>query len=377
MFHRIDKEQNRIIKLKTFTLSEKGYKEREHLQEWVVNEEGIFGEDLLFIQKEFDGFEDTKDRLDLLALDKKGRLVVIELKADGSGKEIVGQAQRYASFCSSLKKQNIIEIFQQYLNKHENGTNAEEKISEFFYGSDINNIELNEGGLSQRIILVAGKFRKEVTSTVMWLMNFGINIQCFEYVCYCDEFTNNHYIDFEQIIPPKAIEDYIIKMAEKTREETLSQNEGDSLKILRAEFWKLLFQKNDPIVNKLFKYIVTDRDYVRHEVISRKVGYNIKIGKKICKVDLWIDAGKDKVEENDKIYNYLLGHKEVIEKAFGSKLIWYKGDGNRSRQIIYESNELGLAHEEDWEKMCLFLIENIKKMNNVFSPYLQKIELQV
>jgi hypothetical protein len=31
----------------------------------------MLGEELLIIQKEFDGFEDTNERLDLLALDKK------------------------------------------------------------------------------------------------------------------------------------------------------------------------------------------------------------------------------------------------------------------------------------------------------------------
>ena len=44
------------------------------------------GENLLIIQKEFDDFEDTRERLDLLALDKKGRLVVIENKLDDSGR---------------------------------------------------------------------------------------------------------------------------------------------------------------------------------------------------------------------------------------------------------------------------------------------------
>ena len=39
----------------------------------------LFGEELIIIQKEFDGFNDTKERLDLLALDKKGRLVVNKL----------------------------------------------------------------------------------------------------------------------------------------------------------------------------------------------------------------------------------------------------------------------------------------------------------
>lgn len=36
-------------------------------------------------------------------------------------------------------------------------------------------ISLNEN--DQRMILVAGIFRKEVTSTVMWMLNYGIKVQ--------------------------------------------------------------------------------------------------------------------------------------------------------------------------------------------------------
>jgi RecB family endonuclease NucS len=36
------------------------------------------GEELLIIQKEFDGFDNTCERLDLLAIDKDGNLVIIE-----------------------------------------------------------------------------------------------------------------------------------------------------------------------------------------------------------------------------------------------------------------------------------------------------------
>ena len=46
------------------------FREREHLQEWLENSPTAFGDDdeLLFIQKEFDGFDDTRERLDLLAI---------------------------------------------------------------------------------------------------------------------------------------------------------------------------------------------------------------------------------------------------------------------------------------------------------------------
>lgn len=52
--------------------------ERHNLQEWIAKEPSSLGEERLIIQKEFDGFADTRERLDLLAIDKNGNLVIIE-----------------------------------------------------------------------------------------------------------------------------------------------------------------------------------------------------------------------------------------------------------------------------------------------------------
>lgn len=70
----IDKENNKIIKVNKKSFKDLGFEERHHLQEWIAKEPSSLGEDLLIIQKEFDGFSDTRERLDLLALDKEGNL---------------------------------------------------------------------------------------------------------------------------------------------------------------------------------------------------------------------------------------------------------------------------------------------------------------
>ena len=59
-------------KIKNVSFKEIGLKERNDLQEWIANNPAILGEELLIIQKEFNGFNDTNERLDLLALDKEG-----------------------------------------------------------------------------------------------------------------------------------------------------------------------------------------------------------------------------------------------------------------------------------------------------------------
>ena len=128
----IDKDTNRIVELPKKTFSELGFKERENLQEWLANNPTSLGEELLIIQKEFDGFNDTRERLDLLALDKHGNLIIIENKLDDTGRDVTWQVLKYASYCSSLNKSQIISIYQEFLSKNGSNKSAEENISDFF-----------------------------------------------------------------------------------------------------------------------------------------------------------------------------------------------------------------------------------------------------
>ena len=58
--------------------------------EWLANNPTSLGEDLLIIQKEFMDLM-TPERLDLLALDKQGNLVIIENKLDDTGRDVTWQ----------------------------------------------------------------------------------------------------------------------------------------------------------------------------------------------------------------------------------------------------------------------------------------------
>ncbi len=56
---RINKQDNVIQKLEERKFSDLGFRERDHLQEWLANYPEALGEQLLIIQKEFDGFDDN------------------------------------------------------------------------------------------------------------------------------------------------------------------------------------------------------------------------------------------------------------------------------------------------------------------------------
>lgn len=125
----IDQTSNSLTKIEQTSFKVLKLEERKHLQEWIAKKPSSLGEELLIIQKEVDGFSDTRERLDLLALDKDGSLVVIENKLDDSGRNVPWQVIKYASYCSSLTKQDVIDIYQKYL---EETASAEESLSDFF-----------------------------------------------------------------------------------------------------------------------------------------------------------------------------------------------------------------------------------------------------
>jgi RecB family endonuclease NucS len=74
----INKDKNKIEPLEEVSFKAAGIRERKHLQEWIAETPQTLGEDLLIIQKEFSGFAETNERLDLLALDKKGNLILLK-----------------------------------------------------------------------------------------------------------------------------------------------------------------------------------------------------------------------------------------------------------------------------------------------------------
>jgi len=218
--------ENKAVALTPQTFAELGLRERDHIQEWIADNPSLLGEDeeLLIIQKEFAGWDETKERLDLLALDRNGKLVVIENKRDDSGADVTWQALKYASYCSTLTADGIEQIFQEYLDLGD-GKKAADVLRDFFKTDDFTSILEQD---DQRIILVAANFRKEVTSTVMWLFNRGIDIKCIKITPY--KHGGDILIYPEQIMPLDDADEYQIKLAENRQARTIAIEEASELR---------------------------------------------------------------------------------------------------------------------------------------------------
>lgn len=364
----IEKDKNRISKIDEKSFIALGFRERENLQEWIVNNPIFFGEELLFIQKEFDGFDETRERLDLLALDKYGDVVVIENKLDDTGRDTMWQVLKYASYCASLSKIQIKSIYQQYLDKFGINENAETNISDFYESDDFEEIELNK---SQRIIMVSGSFRKEVTSTVLWLLNnYKLKIQCFKVTPY--SLSEQLFLDVEQIIPVKEAEDYMIKMADKKQDDTVTQDELKSRQAIRIEFWRKLLDKVNKSETHIFQNISPSKDnWITAGVGMSGLGLNFVISKDHCRTELFISRGS--AEENKFVFDELFSKKDQIESDFGGKLIWERLDDKKSCRIRYAKNDVSCYDTEEWENIMNFMIDGMIRMERALIEPLKKI----
>lgn len=366
---KINLNTKKLQAMSTKTFREIETKERQDLQEWIVSNPLCLWEEFLIIQKEFDGFNDTRERLDLLALDKHWVLVVIENKTDDTGRDVTWQALKYVSYCSTLTKKDIIDIYQSYLDKYYKGQKAEDKLMEFFDWEDVQEIEINQWH-GQRIILVAGSFRKEVTSTVLRLLQYNIRVQCIKASIYQD--GDELFLDMEQILPIQDAEDYMIRIANKNQEDVQQQEQNKTLKQLHKEFWWLLLPKINKITDLFANVNPTDDHWICAGSWIGWVPYTFAITKNHAQIELSI-MNKSTQEECKRIYDKLIVYKKEIEQKLWHELSWERLDEGKGSRVAFYLKWVNKFKREDRVRIMNFFIDNIKPFVDAIQPYLLKV----
>lgn len=373
----VNHQTNRISPVRAKKFSELGFSERKHLQEWLAHEPSALGEELLIIQKEFDGFDDTRERLDLLALDKDGNLVIIENKLDDSGRDVVWQALKYASYCASLTKAQIVEIYQQYLDRYEPVTgevdllnapaSASARICEFLDAPDLDELKLNLGN-SQRIMLVAANFRKEVTSTALWLLGQGISIACFKITPY--SLGEQLLINIDQVIPTPEAKELMIGINAKEAEEKTTEVVLKNRHTVRREYWEQALEVFQKSPCQLYNNISTTKD---HWLCAGSgvtgCPFSLIFNQKELRVELWLSRANS--VENKWLFDELIKQKDQIDSAFGEPLEWLRLDDKKQSRIQFSTKADGF-NKETWPQAVAWHLEQMTKLEKALKGPLQK-----
>ena len=373
--YRVNKNENILEIIEETSFDKEKLNERSNIQEWIAKDPSILGyqDDLMVIQKEYDGFEKTNMRLDLLALSRDGHLVVIENKRDESGREVVAQVLMYASFCSTLTAEQVVDLYKDYTNK-EYGEAKKEILD--FLETDGSDIMLAEG--DPKIIIVSRTFKNEVLSTVQWLNGKELDITCIRLTPY--EFKGDVFIDVDRILPQDELKDFSIRVAEKNRENERNEENKQKAKIRNRGFWQELrktwdkidsqkFEKTDKIINK-----IGDARWAEAEDgdIGTNVGlrnsYGFAITSSHCRVEFYINNTNKAA--NKKVYQYLLEHKQEIESMTLSRGNWCwqeLPEGLASRISI--KYEIDMDNSQNWGDATDFMIQSMEILINSLDKY--------
>ena len=203
-----------IVPVEQTSFASTGHRERDDLQRILRDQIEVVASDVLIIAEEFGEWSDSRRRIDLLGIDKKANLVVIELKRTDDGGHMELQALRYSGMISTLTAKQAIEAYDNYLSTRNIGGDAEQRLLEFL---DWSEIDEDSFGQDVRIVLVSANFSRELTTAVIWLNDKDLDIRCVRIRPY--EYDGKTLIDVQQVIPLPETADYQIQVREKKRQD--------------------------------------------------------------------------------------------------------------------------------------------------------------
>jgi hypothetical protein len=193
------------------SLVEAGFTERSHLQEWVIAHPEILGPGVLIVTMEFERWRSAsggqeRDRLDVLGLDRNGRLVVAELKRDVAPDTVEMQALKYAAMASRFTAETLAAQHAQYLSRRKKPTEESEarELLEAHSGYEL----VPEHLAKPRIVLLASSFPPVVTATAVWLTEMSLDITLMRFQAYRAE--GQVLVTVSQLYPVRDVEEFTV-----------------------------------------------------------------------------------------------------------------------------------------------------------------------
>lgn len=318
------------------------FKERFDIQEWVLNTPTLLGEDLLVVSTEFDRFDRTAERLDVLAIDRKGKLVIIELKRTAVGTAAELQALRYAAFCSTFSLEDVADLFTRFLSSRgESGVSASEardRILDFVGDPSFQALDDKP-----RIILAAQEFPPEITATVLWLRSFEVDLRCVRLTPYV--VAGQLVVDSSVLIPLPETEAFQIR---RERKEIEQSPRSDTTPISAEQFLQKASPSVLPLVQRVREWLIARPD-TAEGVFKTLLSYRAASDRAWI---TWIELTRFEARvalppEADP------GELEVVRVAAGWPLVSVRNEADVERvlellSMDYGTRHLTLSPKDEW-----------------------------
>jgi hypothetical protein len=102
------------------------------------------------------------------------------------------------------------------------------------------------------------------------------------------------------------------------------------------------------------------------------VSYTFLISRSYVRIELAILTSSK--ETNKMYFKKLQKNKDIIEEIFGGELEWEELIDNKMSRIKIEQQGVNIFNESDWDVMNTFMVSNLPKFENAFSPFIKNLK---
>jgi hypothetical protein len=186
------------------------------LEQWICQDLSLVGEDLLLVGNQVTTAYGHS--IDILALDRDGNLVILELKRGRTPRDVVAQVIDYASWVHDLSAQEI---------EHLAEVNCGKPLEELFY--ERFRCELPESlNEEQRLLIVATQLDPQSERIVQFLSEYhGMNINVVFFDYYRND--NQEFVGRSWLIAPEEVKRNVRTRGSSTKRALLTLEELASL----------------------------------------------------------------------------------------------------------------------------------------------------
>lgn len=278
--------------------------ERYHLQRLLRDQIHVVASDTLVLAEEFGDWDDSRRRIDLLCLDRKANLVVVELKATEDGGHMELQALRYAAMVSTLTFDDAVRAHYRYLQRRGNTADPRQSILDFLgweaegqgrFAADV------------RIVLVSADFSRELTTAVLWLNERALNIQCIRIRPH--RLNGSVILDVQQIVPLPEAAEYQVRVRAKEQEERTAREAVPELREIWNELTKARSAEEVELARAVEQWFLSVG--ARTFPLRRGIGFSYTApGEAVCWLGKITTSGQVQVW-----FQYLANHKVFADEA--------------------------------------------------------------
>lgn len=141
--------------------------------------------------------------------------------------------------------------------------------------------------------------------------------------------------------------------------------------VVRQKFWKGILGKLEN--THLFENVNPSKDHwLSTGAGTAGVLFTMLISKNYARIELAISSYSK--EQNKRYFKKLLSHKTEIEGEFGKELEWEELPDKKMSRIKIGIDQVNVFHEDTWDEMDRFFIENLPKFEKTFKPYISQLK---